>query len=304
MRTDHFAWLGLSASCGQAGPGSTRWYIHCLDNPLVRASRKARPVAWSGGPEPRALNAVFAHLCDGQVVDVPCLPARRPREVPPQCANELTIEQRRQIVWDVQCGYRLEAVAAKAMVPQSVVAQATSEMAATLSLVGMARQAQKEELRSHCQAVTAWVVWARAALQPKHDRIRHRIAALEQAGDWASLRRLWADYLLCRHRDDISVLNVRPAVRLIQFLKEAGVPMDSLATSSTTTAPPLALEVQALSIARRDPATPRRGRADHRLFLTQTGVSAKTATAATVSMRGLHWIFLGVGSALVGRGDI
>jgi hypothetical protein len=296
--------LGLSAQSGHAGPDSTSWYIHSIEDAFYTASRRARPEAWSHPPAPEALSERFSQLCDAQVVDVPPLPVRRPREVPPQDATGLTIEQRLEIVWDLQCNYRVDAVAAKAMVPELVVVQVVRDMAATLAQVGLAPTAPRDALRLHCQFASAYALWARAAHQPKHRLILQRLAALERAEDWSSLCRTWFDYLLCRHHDDIALDNGRSAVRLVEFLRAAGVPKDSLATASAATAPPLPPEVLSLGMPHRDPAPARRGQADHRLFLTEAGVCARSANAASVSMRGLHWVFLVMGSALLGRGDI
>lgn len=302
MSSDHVPFLALSAGGGHGGPDSTAWYIHQVEGPLVVQSRRARAAAWTGGPQASEAAEVFEDLCDGQVVDIPTLPKRGPGVHLPQRSSDLTIEQRRSILWDVACEYQLDAVAAKAMVSRAVVEEVISDMSSALVTVGMVRQAT-EVLRAQCQVLSAWAVWARASHQPKHDGVRQLIGRWEKRGDWDSLRRLWTDFLQCRDKDAISVENGRPAARLIGFLLEAALPATSLAVASVASAPALPGEVQALEIPSR-PAEPRDGRANHRLFVTAPGVCARSASGATVSVRGLHWIVLVMGSALLARGDI
>lgn len=302
MSSDHIPFLALSAGGGHGGPDSTAWYIHQIEQRLALQSRRARPVAWTGGPPSSQLASVFEDLCEGLVVDIPPLPASGPSERLPQRSVDLTIEQRRTILWDVQCDYQLDAVAAKAMISRCVVEEVVADMTSTLITVGMARQSV-EVLRARCQALSAWAVWARASHQPKHDGLRQLVERLEKQGDWGVLRRLWNDFLLCRDQDAMSVENGRPAARLIGILQDAGVPTTSMTIASVASAPPLPSEVQMLGISPR-PAEPRSGRANHRLFMTAPGVCASSASGATVSMRGLHWIILVLGSALLARGEI
>ena len=302
MSSDHIPFLALSAAGGHGGPDSTAWYIHQIEQPLALQSRHARPAVWTGGPPSPQLAGVFEDLCEGLVVEVPPLPEPGPSARSPQRSADLTVEQRCDILWDVQCDYQLDAVAAKAMVSRCVVEEVVADMTGTLTTVGMARQSV-EVLRARCQALSAWAVWARASRQPKYDGLRQLVERLEKQGEWGGLRRLWSDFLVCRNQDAISVENGRPAARLIGFLQEAGVPTTSMAIASVASAPSLHSEVHMLGISHR-PAEPRGGRANHRLFLTAPGVCARSASGATVSMRGLHWIILVLGSALLARGEI
>ena len=119
----------------------------------------------------------------------------------------------------------------------------------------------------------------------------------------AELRLIWQAWLQCRAGTDVELWHPQSSVRLIQFLLNTNVARRSLVVVSAVGAPRLAREIQALRIPARQ-APPRKGRAAHRLFMSEYGVAASEASGATISMVGLHWWLLQIGALLVTRGEI
>lgn len=122
--------------------------------------------------------------------------------------------------------------------------------------------------------------------------------------EWSALNHLWRDWRSCRRHEWVSVLDGRPAVRLIQGLLDAGMPRDSLAIVSAQRSAPMPRAVAELALQPGIPVKPYRGRPAHRLVMTAHGLCAAEARGGSVTMTGLHWCFVVLVSALISRGAL
>ena len=300
--TDGLPFLRLSAQGGHAGPDSTWWYIHQVEQALALRSRQSRPSAWVAHGCPGSFASAFDDLCTGQVTEIPQMPDG-PDVESPKSSADLPLDVRFRILWEIQLNRPVDLAAAAAAVEPPIAEQVVREMSVTLLAARLQRPGSSDSLRDQCRVVAAKSLWGRAARQPKHEELRIRLEEMANSGDWSGLRLLWQDWLQCAHGDEISLAQTRSGVRLIRFLINAGSPRESLVISSVPGATALNEEVRSLGVEVR-PAKPRRGQAMHRLFMSPRGIRAATASGATLSMLGFSWWILVVGSALVARGEV
>lgn len=214
----------------------------------------------------------------------------------------LTLEKRFDIIWRVAQNFALDSAAGACDVPVGTVHEVIANLVQTMVQVRMVRYAAGATVRKQCQVINAHALWARAARQPKNESIARTLAVHISAGNWSKLHLLWQDWSLCRDGEDLGFTNPRPAARLVEFLLSAGVSKRVLVVASAKNAPPLPPGLADLQIATRA-VKPRKGREVHRLFMAPRGVEARTASGATISMRGFHWWMLLIGSILVARGE-
>jgi hypothetical protein len=152
-------------------------------------------------------------------------------------------------------------------------------------------------------AVSAYFLWARAARQVKCADFSKHLDSQFATGSFRSLRTLWQDWSLCQDGNFISLMNPRPAVRMITAMLDAGIAKKQMLILSTPEGSPLSSQIKGMNIPSR-PCEPRKLRKAHRLFFVPHGVEAKTANAATLSVVGLHWWVLLLGSSLISKGEI
>ena len=92
------------------------------------------------------------------------------------------------------------------------------------------------------------------------------------------------------------------AVRLVSFLLKAKVPLQTLLVVSHDRAPPLPPELARHLLSQRVLAD-RAGRECHRLQMCGHEQLASEASGASLSMRGVHWWMLCLGSMVMSRGE-
>ena len=303
MGNDAFHWYRVSAQGGHAGPSSTVPYINCLELALADASRHACPRAWLTRDTDEHDFHIFPGIGDKLLTERPPLPARMVMAAAPSLSKEVHLMQRKEVLAGVANGLRLDAVASKCNLDSELVEKVLEETVEVLVQLAFVRKEFLLSRRSHVSAVTAFKLFARAAEQQKFETIAKCLDDQCNKAQWKSLRQVWSDWTYCQNAKYLSVVNTRPALRLIQGLLSTGVEKRQLLILSAKGSVPLAKEVKALKLQTRD-CKWRAQRADHRLFLVPRGVDPTNATAATVSMVGFHWLMVTLGSILVATGEI
>jgi hypothetical protein len=238
----------------------------------------------------------FDDLSRGLVTDLPALAKISDTDL--RIAPGLAL--RADIMWKVVRKMRLEAIAGAHCLELPDVTARLKEQVEAMALVTLIALPPADGILHQCIAVTAYKLWARAARQPKHDCIATLLDHMVDAGEWSGLLRLWQDWALCLEGHGLATTNIRPALRLIDFLLRAGVQRQSLVIACAKDAPELPAPLAAAGIDVTD-RLPRSGRAGHRLFFSPNGVPAKHAQSATLSVLGLHWWMLLVGAELVSK---
>jgi len=238
----------------------------------------------------------FDDLSRGLVTDRPALTKTPETDV--RVAPGLAL--RAEIMWKVVKKTRLESIAGAHWLELRDVTARLKEQVEAMALAKLIALPHADGILHQCIAVTAYMLWARASRQPKHDGIAKLLDHMVGAGEWSGLLRLWQDWMLCVDGLDLATTNVRPALRLIDFLLRAGVQRQSLVIACAKDAPELPAPLAAAGIDVTD-RVPRGGRAGHRLFFSPNGVPAKHAQSATLSVLGLHWWMLLLGAELVSK---
>lgn len=294
----------LSASGGHAGPDSTYAYIHILEAAIASFSRKARPISWKKVPGQEAGGETFEDVCRG-VVDgcgpnIESVGWTKPTAL---TAKHVGLEKRAQILRLIAENLPLDSVAGSCEVPIELVHEVLADLVRGMVQVSMVKYSAASSILKQCQVVNAWALWARAANQDKYLGIKRELSRRVEGKEFKGLCLLWQNWQLCKYGDDISLINPRPAAHLVSFLLSSGTPKRSLVIESHVDAPPLAPELTRFQIEPREIRS-RKGRAAHRLFLTEPGLPAREARGATLSILGLNWWMLVVGSHLIGNGEI
>lgn len=303
MASDVLGWYRVSAQGGHAGPGSTVPYINQLEAAMAAASRRARAPAWVGGFAELNLGGVFPDVGEGLLVERPPFPPRWIGPSAPSSTHEVGIQTREQLLWRLVLGDRLDAAAAACGLGEETAEGVLKEL---VEVMAQRRLVSSELLNSRRQqflALNAFRLWARAARQPKYQVLSDFLGQQSVDGQWQSLRSLWQDWNLCHEANFVSLMNPRPAIRLITTLEMAGVLKKQMVILSAEGASPLSNQIKLLKLTNRS-CEPRKGRAGHRWFFVQHGVDAATANAATLSIVGLHWWMLLLGSLLNSKGEI
>jgi hypothetical protein len=303
MGTDVLTWYQVSAQGGHAGPGSTTPYINRLEEAMAAASRCARPSAWVARSEGLSESTIFPDIGNELLGVRPPFPHKMTVSAPPTESADVSINLRADILWRVINQVRFDAVASVCNIHMGLVFKVQEELIDVLIQLQMIKNEFRASPGKQCSAVSAYFRWARAARQPKYSEISKFLTSECAAGNWKSMRTLWQDWSLCRHGRFISLMNPRPATRLITALLEAGVSKKQMLVLSTKDAVPQSSQIKNLKILSR-PCEPRGQRAGHRLFIVQHGVDAASANAATLSVAGLHWWMLVLGSVLISKGEI
>jgi len=300
--TDVASFVQVSAQGGHGGPNSTSAYIHITENVIAELSHESRPQSHDLNVTGSGVQFVFEDVGKG-LLSIELPPLEYTNLMPEQdSASSLNLARYADIIWRVSQNLPIPAVAGACDVSVPAVQKVITDMAQTLVLAGIVGYQAAGSFRKQCLTINAKALWARAARQPKNDSIKKSLADLVSAGQWSKLQMLWRDWIMCRHGDDLSMSNPRPAARIIEFLLGAGVSRESLIFVSATDAPPMPTELIGLKIdTRRVKARP--GRPAHRLFMSKRGLKGRSTSGATISMMGFHWLMLLIGSILMARGE-
>lgn len=303
MPQDTIPALILSAQGGQGDSSSKLFYIHQVEDQLARYSREARPTAWPFGDPLASVPGLFPDICDGQLAERAPIPEGPFGDDELRRSEQLTLVERAALLWDVQRQLRLDTVARCARVDLATAGLVIAETVTALIEVGLTSEEADVSLLSRCQALGEWKAAAAVSREVKHTALLAYLDSLLARSQWGTLNRLWRDWRSCRQHEWVSVLDGRPAARLIQGLLDAGVPRGSLAIVSATRGAPLPGPVASLGLQPGYPVKPYPGRAAHRLVMTAHGLCAAEARNGAVTMTGLHWCFVVLVSALIARGE-
>lgn len=303
MATDVLTWYQVSAQGGHAGPASTTAYIHQLETAMETASRCARPSAWDATSTCPLVDAVFPAIGEGLLGERPPFPQKWIGPSAPSRAQEVGIRTREQLMWRLVLGDRLDAAAAACLLVEETAEDVLRELVEVMAQLRLVSTELLSSRRQQFLALNAYRLWARAARQPKYQILSEFLAQEGEKNQWQSLRSLWQDWTLCHESNFVSLMNPRPAIRLITTLEKAGVSKKQMLVLSAEGASPLASQIKAFRLDAR-PCEPRKGRAGHRWFFVPHGVDTGSANAATLSVVGLHWWMLILGSLLNSKGEI
>lgn len=288
----------VSAAAGHAGPDSSIAYQHCIECALAQQAASARPVAWNAAAD---LEHPFEDVAEGLVAPEPVRPGpvrlRKPRT-----ASDLTLSERGKLLQWVIDEPLLDAVASICRVSTAVVKTVLAQTCTAFQWAGLADHAQTASVRLQVKLIRGHWSWSRAALQAKHDPIVKAIEVHSAAGRWQEVEAVWGAWLRCQDGVHLSLNHTPAAVRLIAFLLKAGVPEPSLLVVRHDGAPALPPELARWSLASRT-VVDRSGRQVHRLQICDAEQLAAEASGPSVSIVGIHWWMLILGSIVLSKGE-
>jgi hypothetical protein len=244
----------------------------------------------------------FSDISLGQVEEARAPTKTRQTDLPNESKN-LLLDERARLLQYVSDGYALDAVAAMCKVRLPVVHDAISEMSRAIAWAALAEHTQISNTRIQCRLVSAFSLWSRAALQKKHLGIRQMLASDLAAGKWRELEWLWNAWLQCNEHGDLSLVNSQAAITFVKAVLQAGVPRRALLIVSQVGSVPLAPDISRLGLDVRT-VKKREGRAAHRLQMSDPATAASSTSGAALSVLGLHWWMLCLGSVLLSRDGV
>jgi hypothetical protein len=221
---------------------------------------------------------------------------------PPRTAADLTLSERRKLLQWVIEEPSLEAVASICHVRLEVAKTVLHEMCAALQWAELAEHAQTASTRLQTSLVRSLWLMARAALQPKHTPMVEALDVPLAAGHWREVEAIWNAWLRCHDGVDLDLAHTPAAVRFVSFLLKAGVPPQTLLVVSHDAAPALPPELARHGFTRRV-VVDRSGRQCHRLQMCDVEQIASEANGASLSMQGVHWWMLCLGSMVLSHGE-
>lgn len=292
----------VSAQGGHAGPESTRPYIHHIEPALFDVSRQARPIAFVSDPVDAVPSSQIGDIGDGLLVMAPDTPRKDKTSVDEDPAS-MDLLHRAEIIWKIAQGYHTASVAGTCSTTVPAVQKVVESMVNAMVFADVINPTAIGTHRKNCIAVSAFGLWARAARQPKCSGLAHLLETFIAAEQWSRLHLHWSDWLLCRSGEFISLANPRPAIRVVELLLAANISTRSMVVKRAKGSAPLPHKLEDLRL----PvcmSSDRRGRAPHRLFFSEPGTDATQAKAASLSVVGLHWWMLLLGSALISKGVV
>ena len=303
MGTDALLWYDVPARSGHSGPGSSSPYINDLEGSMAAVSRNARPHAWFERPQNQTEYQVFPGVGVG-ILDIrPPIPARIVREEQVTSTAQVSLILRERILWGIGAQLNFSAVASGCDVSEDIVKKVLFEVVEVLVQLRLVDSELLQSTRKHCVSISAFLLWMRAARQTKYRNLSSHLSTKCEAGKQNAMQAMWSDWALCQEGNFVGLTNPRPAARFTSALADAGIKKNQMLVLSACGATPLSPLIQTLNIQSR-PCKSRPKRAGHRLFFVQHGLDPVAAKAATLSVVGLHWWMVLLGSLLISRGEI
>ncbi len=292
--------LVLQARSGQRSRRSVECYVHCYEEDIAATCRSMRPQAWENSPSFEEALAALPRVSDGLVRERAPIPEG---SVPTPVArsHELSLSQRQTLLSGVAQRRTFEALCGFLYLERAAILSAVRE---SLDAGQRARLLPFKRL-DHDAALARELgrlrTWAKAANAPKWNGVIAALNTMADSGQWSRLSDLWLDWCACVRVRYFSVESDRPAARLVRFLvDECKVRPQQLALFVSRGSPEVLSEMASLGLEMR-PCDGRKGRPKHRLVVSPPGARAKRASPRVLSMMGLHWLFLVVGSAIEAR---
>jgi hypothetical protein len=299
MGTDAFAWYQMAAGGGHAGPASSASYIHQIEHAFALVSQNARPHAWLSAHLDGVGESSFPDVATGLQGVLPPMPTRMAALQPAQTSCDLGIQTREAIIWRVADGLKLQSIASEFDISVDLIKKVVEEMSQAMLQMRLVKQDVMQSIRRQCMSITAYSLWARSAKQEKFAFFARYLEASCQRKDFKAMLQLWQDWSLCRDGDFLALVNPRPSARIVNLLLQIGATRRSLAVTSMKEAAPLSNQLKQIGIPTGPVCNKRSKRPGHRLVITPRGVDASKASGATISMMGLHWWMLLLGSFLI-----
>lgn len=283
---------------GHAGPTSTLAYMHLYEHALARHARQACPSGWAVSATAWS-RSTFPPLEaeTGPPIDLP--PPVMPRRM--FSSRDLDLGARRKFASILASGVHLASAAAAVGGPAELGLDVATDLVEALLLSRMIDAKANWTAEARCDAVAAYGLWARAAKQPKHGPLAKALNRDAKEGRLSELGTLWQAWNSCRWGEHLSLELDRPARRLVDHLLAAGIPRSALLLVQERDAAGLGPRVAELRLPRRE-VDPRPGRPSVRLQWSESDTPAVEASGATLSMMGLHWHFVVLGSHLLASG--
>jgi len=174
----------------------------------------------------------------------------------------------------------------------------TREIVETLVLARLVEGRAEWTATASCNAIGMFHLWARAARQPKLRALQAQIDRDIESGRVEALARVWHAWRDCRQGEHLSLGIDRSARRLVDYLLACGIPRSALVVVRPDVAGALGQQMAALRLPTID-VYDRPGRAVFRLQLSEPDVSAAACSGASLSVVGLHWEMVLLGSLLI-----
>ena len=282
---------------GHAGPSSSLSYLHVFEKALALLASRARPTAWR---EANAHNAgVFASLDE---------PQRRRPDTPPspaivERAKHFELAARRQLAFDIAGGLHLSAAASGIRADDEAALDMAKEIVETLVLARLVEGRTIWEPTPTCNAISMFFLWARAARQDKLEPLRRRLDGDVSGKRLGDLVRLWHAWRDCLEGEHFSLNIDRSAYRFVDYMLGCGIPRSALLVVRSEEATGMGQQMMALKLPVSD-VQMRAARSTFRLQLSEPDVRAQYASGASLSVVGLHWEMVLLGSLLLARGAL
>ena len=288
----------VSAASGQAGPGSSIAYQHWIEGAIAEQAAVGRPSAWKIDA---CCDYFFEAVGEGLVAVEPLVPG--PHHInSPRSAQDLSLSERSCLLQHIIDESSLDAAAARSHVGVDVAKTVLAEMSAAFQWAKLADYSQVASTRLQCSLLRSLWLWARAAMQRKHDPVVSFIESQISSGRWSEVRAIWSAWLLCADGEDLDLTNTPAAVQMVSLLMRAKVPLSALLVVSHDSAPALAPMLSRCKLDQRV-VVDRDGRRHHRLQMSDPACRAIEMTGAALSMLGVHWWMLCMGSMVISQGD-
>jgi hypothetical protein len=298
MSNDHSKIHALSGWIGHAGPNSSMSYLHIFEKALARTASRARPMAWREADTAHD-SGVFESLDEPQRrrPDTPQSPALVER------AMHFELAARRQVAFDIAAGLHLSAAASGIRSDNETALEMAKEIVETLVLARLVEGRATWEPTPTCNAIAMFFLWARAARQAKLEPLRRRLDGDVNGKRLGDLVRLWHAWRDCLDGEHFSLSIDRSAHRIVDYMLGSGISRSAMLIVRPKGATGLGQQMTALKLPVGD-VQERAARSTFRLQVSEPDVRARDASGASLSVVGLHWEMVLLGSLLLARGAI
>jgi hypothetical protein len=289
--------FGLSAEGGHAGPSSSWAYIHWFEEALAQRCRKARPASWTEVPLHPLTSAIFPEIGSQLLAPAHGAPPGKKKVVPP-ASSSVTFVLRLDIAKRLVAGVSVDAIAGQRGLDQAQVLDCIRGLAAALVEAEMASESCLASVHQQISVIRHHRTWVAAAAHSKFKPICAALDRLETRANDASARELWHAWLRCRKDVHLSLERPRQSGLMLGFLMGAGVLKRSMAISAPRSSLPLPPHLSATRLVWRE-AKAHSSAPRYRLSIVPPHATASRGRARQVSMRGLHFWMLLLGSAIL-----
>lgn len=305
LRWTYFRRPALSPIRPVGVPCRGPWLVRraLLESPLAEQAKAARTTAWLGQIEVCRSRWVKG-ISEGFVAARPPLPDFGPQK-PNRESKDLSLHERLNLL-NLVVGAKklaLDVVASNCQVDLEVVNSVIKEISQAMVRAGISNHSQVATLQRQTLLLCRHDLWESIANQKKHSQLLAVLASLIESSSWRNLELLWNSWKTCRDGVNVALTDEHEAMVMVQFLLEAGIRKRNLLIVSRKGPLPLSPHLADLGLERRT-LPERNSRCQHWLQMCSPGITASSAHAAALSMLGVHWLMLSLGSVLISKGVI